>query len=698
MKKGLLIAALYFFQLSIHAQMRWDGGGGDGLWSTSANWVTDIVPTINDDVLLDNSFVAGNYSVSLSNGNSSVLIRSLRISPANPYVIILQNPSGNTSPTAFVANGQGDAVTLDKGAIFRNSSGALSGTPVSVSGTNFFRINNGGRYIHNTPRGHTDFLVSRLSTQPGTEQGIFEFDVPGTASYTVSVSGRTYGHIVFSSSAAGSPRIYTASGISPFIINGDFEINPNTTFSYGANTGVITIAGSCIVYNGAIFNISNGANNAIIQVKGNLDNRGLITETGSSLSSRIEMCGITDQQVNSAGSLSQSISFVMNNNAGITLLSMLTLPYHLELLSGKIRTTLSNLLVMADNTTCAGGSTSSFVDGPMRKIGDDDFDFPVGGGSIFAPIGIIGAGGSITDQFTAEYRRTNPQTYPGLNNNYESPIHHISYVEYWMLTRDLGSSAKAIRLSASAYSFVKLMSSLLVSGFANGRWNNYGISNIVNGAPSPPYLTGRFMSAFPVNEFGAFAIATIDNEVQNPLPLGLISFEAVKVNLNKVLLSWEIGEGGPGVYFEIERSSDGRFFTGVAILKSKSGIHIYQYEDNSLPGINWYRLKMTDVTGAINYSRVCLVKNDIQESMILSIGSTSGNAPLLIRVTALGEQLLWVRIFDAQGRMMKQTCQKINSGTTSIPILLNEFVGGIYYISVMTKEGKIKTLSFFRRQ
>jgi hypothetical protein len=353
---------------------------------------------------------------------------------------------------------------------------------------------------------------------------------------------------------------------------------------------------------------------------------------------------------------------------------------------------------MADNTTCTGGSSNSFVDGPMRKIGDDDFDFPIGGGSIFAPIGIVGSGGTVTDQFTAEYRRTNPQTYPGLNNSYASPIHHISYVEYWMLTRDIGSSPKAIRLSVSPYSFVKLLSSLLVSGFAGGLWNNNGISNIAPGPPSPPYVTGTFMSAFPVNDFGAFAIATTDNEILNPLPLRLISFEAVKTNSSGVLLSWEISGELPGTYFEIEKSSDGIFFIGVAILKSKNGIHTYQYEENGLTGVNWYRLKITNVNGAISYSRVCLVKNSIEGPLIMSICSTIGNASLLIRLTALQEQLLCFRIFDMQGRLLQQTYQKINSGTISITFLLNKLAAGIYCVTVTTEGSRIKAGYIFRRQ
>ena len=130
------------------AQIRWDGQGGDGLWSTAANWVGDQVPVSTDDVLLDNSVLAGSYSVTLPSGNIAVSVNSLVMAPAGTAIITLINPATNTSPTAFTATGPGDAVVLNSRAVFRNSSGASSGTPVGVTTSNFFRINNGGSFDH----------------------------------------------------------------------------------------------------------------------------------------------------------------------------------------------------------------------------------------------------------------------------------------------------------------------------------------------------------------------------------------------------------------------------------------------------------------------------------------------------------------------------------------------------------------------
>ena len=55
-------------------------------------------------------------------------------------------------------------------------------------------IHDGGRYIHQTRASHANNILRILSTAPGTEQGIFDFDVP-RASYTISVSNRIYGSL-----------------------------------------------------------------------------------------------------------------------------------------------------------------------------------------------------------------------------------------------------------------------------------------------------------------------------------------------------------------------------------------------------------------------------------------------------------------------------------------------------------------------
>lgn len=93
-KEGLLsICIVSFFVLFIlfahthhayGAAKTWDGGGGNNLWSTAANWSPDGVPTYQDDVTIGNG-----YSVLV--GTNSVVANSVTINSGATLTV-----TGNT--------------------------------------------------------------------------------------------------------------------------------------------------------------------------------------------------------------------------------------------------------------------------------------------------------------------------------------------------------------------------------------------------------------------------------------------------------------------------------------------------------------------------------------------------------------------------------------------------------------------------
>src|SRR5688572_5272447 len=74
---------------STQGQHRWDGEGNDGAWMNPLNWDMNALPGINDEVVLDNSIVNGNYLVKLPVGSNSVTIQRLIIYPGGSDTITL---------------------------------------------------------------------------------------------------------------------------------------------------------------------------------------------------------------------------------------------------------------------------------------------------------------------------------------------------------------------------------------------------------------------------------------------------------------------------------------------------------------------------------------------------------------------------------------------------------------------------------
>ncbi|HEX4371698.1 MAG TPA: hypothetical protein VHZ50_00185, partial [Puia sp.] len=357
-KKFISSFLLFLFLQNCFAVTKtWTGLAGDGLWSSPNNWSGNSIPLITDDVLLDNSVIGSSYTASFSLTSVTVSVNSLTITPASGNTIQLTIPNSNTANPGLNVTGLGDALILNNGAILMNSTGVASGG-VGLAITNTFRINNGAKYVHNNVRANAS-IVSQLSTVSGTENGIFEYDVPAAAGYTASISNRKYGTLIFSATAAGGTKVYTGTGSNPLIITGDLQINSGATMNVdlASVNGNIIINGNYI-QNGGTFNVSSGAgDNSIVKIKGNItQTSGIITETNTGLPV-IELDGTAQQTVSMQGTIMNSVSFRINNSAGAILSAPLILPYKLELLNGNITTSSTNLLTLQTGATISVDST-----------------------------------------------------------------------------------------------------------------------------------------------------------------------------------------------------------------------------------------------------------------------------------------------------------------------------------------------------
>lgn len=315
----------------------WDGGASTSNWNDAANWTGDALPTTGTIVQIDNSHVPGSYSISLPTGNIRTAVYRLIIQPTAGNTITLTLPSENTygaTDDAGLVAGDKTAATddiiLGSGAVLVNASGASAGNGIQVNSLSngTIRIENGAKYIHKSDRA-TGGIVPCLSTSGGTETGVFEFDVPGTGSFTLSLASRNYGSLTLSrSSGSGS---YLASGAN-LTIRGSFTVNPRVTFTNDM-TGTLQLAGNltsngsklilpadlAVSFNGAASQVITGAEsitfdgaatvastatvrlaaNTSLEVKGALTNQGtaasLILSQGARLNHRTEGVAATKE-------------------------------------------------------------------------------------------------------------------------------------------------------------------------------------------------------------------------------------------------------------------------------------------------------------------------------------------------------------------------------------------------------------------
>ena len=283
--------------LSDYAQKHWDGEEGDGQWNSARNWLPDGVPLQNDIVILNNDIVTASYNVILPSTNTAVEFQSIQINSSVAQVISLEIPEGNSASPAIICQN----ITIGKNGCLVNNSGATAGNTFSLSG--FLKIEDGGKYIHKTIRGNA-YLISKLIMSTGCEKGIVEFDVPGNAGYTLSLSGKEFGSLLLNSSKAGGKKSYSASGSGDLIIHGNFQTEKGATLTSSLISN-IRLNGNIINYGSLFLNPTSGG----------VDGRAILFEGDSS--------GFF-----SAGTFQQNSNFkkiVINSNASLRLFSPITI-------------------------------------------------------------------------------------------------------------------------------------------------------------------------------------------------------------------------------------------------------------------------------------------------------------------------------------------------------------------------------------
>jgi hypothetical protein len=676
MRKTWAVTMCLLVSIIAEAQLYWDGGGGDGQWNTGLNWSTDTVPDSTSHVVLDNR-VSGNYTVMLPAGNVSTRVLSLAITPGASQLITLVLPSSNTAMIGFQAIGAGDAIVLNEGAVFRNASGASAGVPVSVISTNFFRINNGGRYIHNTQRPHTDFLVSRLSTAPGTENGIFEFDVPSTASYTISVSNRNYGHLILSANAAGGSKTYSGSGVNRFMIRGDLEINTNAVLSYGANTDTIFIQKNATVYPGAGFNISNGGNNTVVCVRGNLDIRGMLTETGSASGSVLWLNGTSQQSITVNGSILNTVDVNLDNPAGGQLLSNLSLPLRLTITQGNLVLNNHDLIVPFINQVNAATPTGNHIVtngiGLLRMPVSDSTKFPVGPDvSHYNPVHITQGAGA---QYAVRVET-------GINPSISNPFPAVVNRTWTIQTSLVPSNAVAMKLGFNAGDWVNSFDTELAADL--GQWINDGWSiarsnlSITNTGAQPTYEV-------TFDNISSYNTGFIIGNRSFGLPVHFQMVCDAKITDVGATIRWRVNDQDKVLRFELQRAVTDSVFRTVTTLLPVAGKQEYVYED-PLAGNDklLYRVKANLRTGEQRYSNTVTISRLIKGIWLRRIMPNPVVDKAILQVDAGKNERIDLRLIDRNGLVIRKWNLHVVKGYNTIELVLGDLPAGAYVLTSAT--------------
>jgi hypothetical protein len=361
-------------------------------------------------------------------------------------------------------------------------------------------------------------------------------------------------------------------------------------------------------------------------------------------------------------------------------------------LQGLIQTSSVNSLIINDDAESTEGNQNSYVNGPIRKIGDDEFVFPTGKNGHWARIAIKDlANTSVNDHFTAEYF---PQKFG--NDDVIAPINNVSVLEYWLLDRgNLGGGAGTTQAYISLYwedatfSQINLLPQLAVAHFNGTAWENAG------GTPAGNVSAGNVTTLTSQSSFSPWTFASL-SDLGNPLPILMTDLKAVVTPQQKVQLSWKTLMEKNASHFEIERSRNAKDFQSIGQIQAKgnsTSTLFYQMVDEMPYQTNYYRIKMVDTDGKSQYSNIVNAKLEGENSLgIDKIYPNPFVEKINVMVNLPSEEDYQMYIRDAFGRIVFTQIGKTNKeGFDEQIIDLKSLPNASYILELRTSGYKIIT-------
>lgn len=693
------------FNITVVNTYTWNGG--NGLWTTAGNWTPTRTTPDPADVLQFND-------------GSTVTVTAVptqtigRLLITNNTVVSLEAPAANT---LTIGEGAGIDLDVQLGSQL-NSTGTLAALTILLSSratgsiTGNMTFANAAHKFNAADANAVTFNSPAVFTQ-GTGCSGNVFTNAGTADVMVFGNGTTFLQVTGSNPfALGSPASKVV-----FQTGSLFKIQQNAAPSLAgrtyANLEIDFAAFSVSAIGTSVLNIDNltitqGVFNLNltggISIKGNIAVAAGATLTFTPATpNTLSLNGTTPQSISNLGTLTFTANenITINNALGVTLNSPITISGALTLTSGLITNTATNLLTMAAGSSVTGASNASFVKGPIKKIGNTDFTFPVGKANGYVPIAIEGfVGGTASDEFTGEYIRSSAMALGPITAGVG--LDHVSACDYWTLNKGIATPTSvnvkgywsANNVCGTPGSYITDLPTVTMAHYDGSGWNSFPVSPILTGGST---LADGSISWPGVTTFSPFSLGSSTFGL-NPLPISINYFTGAKNNGNH-LLNWKLTcVSSPSASIDMERSIDGRNYSSIYSVYATAlrCQQPFNYTDNApAKGVNYYRLKMTDANGKVTYSSVVSLINAIKGIELMNISPNPiVNSAFNLNISAAAKTQMDLVITDMQGRVMQRQSVPMIAGFNQIPVTVKNLAAGTYQLVGNTADGRTRVLRF----
>ena len=207
-----------------------------------------------------------------------------------------------------------------------------------------------------------------------------------------------------------------------------------------------------------------------------------------------------------------------------------------------------------------------------------------------------------------------------------------------------------------------------------------------------------YMNAF-ITPVGIAGSCLIGDNYMFPLAAKLIAFQGSVFN-STARLNWEVAENESVKQFNIEQSIDGTHFTALSPIygNNRTGAETYQQIEKMSSNRIYYRLKITDKSGTVRYSRVILLQTNADDSKGIKIVNNPVNDRLTFEFKATRPGPVEVKILDMLGRVQMTKVISSYEGNNMITLTLPyAWQNGVYVAEIKSGTDRF-TAKFVKQQ
>jgi len=399
----------------------------------------------------------------------------------------------------------------------------------------------------------------------------------------------------------------------------NLDVNLTSGLSLTLGTAV-SMSGNLTIASGNTLDVS--TSNFGLTIGGNFINNGTFNRRAGA----VIFNGTGAQSIGGTGTQNFHILTVNKASGGLTLNNPVVANNALNLTSGIVTSSTTNLLTLPVAATLSGGSTSSYVNGPLRRSYNSTSlqsrVFPVGKGGLYRPVTLnIRHGATTVTDYTVEQIEGAPTV-----RNFPVGVNSISQLRYFVINRGSGAAVveASVLLSYGVADNINDPATIRMLKSSGGDWIDIG--GIGVGEPS-----GTIQSDINFTQFSDFGIGSIDST----LPLIWRMFDA-KTDNHSIIANWQTTQEEDVSHFEVEYSINGFDWELAGKVDAKYGYDlINEYRFSFVPKLSskyyFLRIKQLDYSGGFDYSDIVrVVFNHSEENGVILYPNPSNGQDIRI--------------------------------------------------------------------